>query len=343
VHKSEAFESIQELSQSASVDVASVWTLKELEEVRVNLLGRKEGKLTLLMRRLPELPPEDRPRFGQLANRLKNELSDQIERRRVELEAAQAGVARPRFDLSLPGRRQFLGVQHPITRTTDEIVDIFVRMGFREELGPEIEDDWHNYTALNFKPDHPARDEWAGFYLRNGKMLRSHTSPVQIRVMERQKPPVRIVVPGRCFRPDPFDASHAPVFHQVEGLYVDEGVSMAHLKGTLDRFVREMFGPEVKTRFVPSYFPFTEPSAELACSCMVCQGRGCPTCKRTGWLELMGCGMVHPKVLKNVGYDPERYTGYAFGMGVERTAMVKHRIDDLRLLFENDVRFLRQF
>lgn len=334
---------IAELSQTARAAISQTADVKALEELRISLLGRKDGRLTSLLHKLPEAPIEDRPRIGQLANRLKNELAGLIEQRRSELESASSAVAPPGIDVTLPGRRTRTGSHHLITRTMNEIVDIFVRMGFREELGPEIEDDWHNYTALNFKPDHPARDAWAGFYLDGGYLLRSHTSPVQIRVMERQQPPVRIVAPGRCYRPDPFDASHSPTFHQVEGLYVDEGVSMAHLKGALDLFVREFFGPDVETRLQPSYFPFTEPSAELSASCTICNGKGCPTCKASGWLELAGCGMVHPNVLKNVGYDPERYTGYAFGVGVERFAMIKYRIDDMRLLYENDVRFLNQF
>jgi len=326
----------------AQAAIAAAGNGTDLEALRIRLLGRKEGRLTLVMRRLSELDPADRPRVGQLANRVKNEITAQLEARQANL-GQLVPAASPEFDLTLPGRRRWVGSRHLITQTMEEIVGIFVRMGFQEELGPDIEDDWHNFTALNFKPDHPARDAWAGFYLDGGWLLRSHTSPVQIRVMESRPPPVRIVAPGRCYRPDPFDASHSPVFHQVEGLYVDEGVSMAHLKGTLDQFCREYFGPDVRTRLSPSYFPFTEPSAELAASCVICQGTGCPVCKSSGWVELLGCGMVNPSVLRNVGYDPDRYTGYAFGFGVERFAMIKYRIDDIRLIYENDLRFLRQF
>lgn len=327
----------------AQTAIAAAADEKELEELRVRLLGRKDGRLTSLMRRLPEVDPGERPHVGQLANRVKNEVTSLLESRRQALSQVEATPARPELDVTLPGRRHWRGSKHLITQCLEEIVGILVRLGFQEELGPDIEDDWHNFTALNFKPDHPARDTWAGFYLEGGWLLRSHTSPVQIRVMESRKPPVRIVTAGRCYRPDPFDASHSPVFHQVEGLYVDEGVSMADLKGTLDTFCREFFGPGVRTRLSPSYFPFTEPSAELAASCVICAGKGCPVCKNTGWVELLGCGMVNPGVLGNVGYDPDRYTGYAFGVGVERFAMIKYQIDDIRLFFENDVRFLRQF
>lgn len=317
--------------------------LRALTELRAAVLGRGDGRVTMLLRQIPDLPPEERPRIGRLLNQLKNDLNQLLDRRRVELEQAESSRA-PIPDITLPGRQQWLGTSHLITRTLNELVDILVRCGFQEELGPEIEDDWHNFTALNFKPDHPARDIWAGFYLGNDRLLRSHTSPVQIRVMERQPPPVRIVAPGRCFRPDPFDASgHAPVFHQVEGLYVDEGISLAHLKAILDTLVKEFFGTSVTVRFAPSYFPFTEPSAEISATCAICLGSGCPTCKQSGWLELGGCGMVHPHVLRNVGYDPERYSGYAFGVGVERFAMIKYGIDDIRFLYDNDVRFLRQF
>jgi phenylalanyl-tRNA synthetase alpha chain len=332
------------LAETARPAIARTADPQALEELRISYLGRKEGRLTLILRRLPEVAEEERPRIGQLANRLKTEISALLDQRRAELEHERAAAQAAGPDLTLPGRTHWIGTQHPITRTMAELVGICVRMGFREELGSEIEDDWHNFTALNFKPDHPARDIWAGFYLPGDRLLRSHTSPVQIRVMERRPPPVRIVAPGRCYRPDPFDAAgHAPVFHQVEGLYVDEGVSMAHLKGVLDGLVREFFGPGVVVKFGPSYFPFTEPSAEIAATCAICRGPGCPTCKGTGWLELGGCGMVHPHVLRNVGYDPERYTGYAFGIGVERFAMIKYRIDDIRLFFENDIRFLKQF
>lgn len=332
---------IQELGHTSRQLIEQANSLNELEEVRIRLLGRKEGRLTLLMRRLAQIPAEDRPRLGELANRLKNELTALIDERKSRL----SGIRRlpQQLDVTLPGRSPWVGSEHLITSTMREIGDIFVRLGFREELGPEIEDDWHNYGALNFRPDHPARDTWAGFYLHDGWLLRSHTSPVQIRVMKSQSPPVRIVAPGRCYRPDPFDASHSPNFHQIEGLCIDRSISMAHLKGTLDSFVKDFFGPEVKTRLSPSYFPFTEPSAELSASCTICSGTGCSTCKGSGWLELAGCGMVHPNVLLNVGYDPQYWSGYAFGFGIERLAMIKHRLDDIRLFYENDRRFLQQF
>jgi phenylalanyl-tRNA synthetase alpha chain len=312
-------------------------TSEELEAVRVCYLGRK-GRITEILRGLKSLPVESRRRVGAEANRAKAEILARLESRRQGIRPSEVAV-----DVTLPGRRKFLGHYHPITQTLNEILEILIGMGFKEELGPEIETDYYNFEALNIPKFHPARDMFQSFYLTKDLLLRSHTSPVQIRVMEASSPPVRIVAPGRVYRTDPFDASHSPVFHQVEGLYVDEGVSFTELKGTLTKFCQEMFGSEVGVRFLPSYFPFTEPSAEVAISCIICQGKGCPVCKRTGWLEILGSGMVHPQVFKNVGYDPERYSGFAFGMGVERICMIKHRIDDIRLFYENDLRFLEQF
>jgi len=336
-------EEITKIRQDAELLITSAKSLPELEQIRIKLLGRK-GELTLILRGLSSLPIDARKEIGFLANQTKEQLSVLLESRKVEFEKElETAAAEERIDVTLPGRQLWKGTKHPITQTMNEILEIFMGMGFQEELGPEIETEWYNYDALNFPPDHPARDMIACFQLGNGYLLRSHTSPVQIRVMEKKKPPVRIVAPGRCFRPDAFDASHSPVFYQVEGLYVDEGVSMADLKGTLEVFCKEMFGEKTKARFSPSYFPFTEPSAEVAISCVVCGGSGCKTCKSSGWLEILGSGMVNPKVLENVGYDSVKYTGFAFGMGIERVAMIKYGIDDIRLFYDNDLRFLEQF
>jgi phenylalanyl-tRNA synthetase alpha chain len=334
---------VEALKQDSVQDIKNTKTLEELEAVRIKYLGRK-GLLTNFLKEIGTLAEDERRAQGQSANIAKQKFNELFEQRKAELaqlkEQKEAGI---QIDLTLPGRRQWFGHKHPITQVQQEIVEIFVGMGFEEKLGPEIETEWYNYTALNFPEDHPARDQIACFYLDDKHLLRSHTSPVQIRVMEKQKPPVRIIAPGRVYRPDAFDASHAPVFHQVEGLFVDENVSLAELKGTLEMFCRKMFGENVKVRFTPSYFPFTEPSADIAISCVICDGAGCKTCKNTGWLEILGSGMVHPAVLENVGYDSEKYSGFAFGMGVERVAMVKYRIDDIRLFYENDIRFINQF
>ena len=336
-------EAINRIKQEAETIIAGAKSLQELEQVRVKLLGRK-AELTQILRGLSSLPVSERKEIGLLANQTKDQINSFLETKKTELvQKEDAAAAAERIDVTLPGTKMWQGTKHPITQAMNEILEIFVGMGFQEELGPEIETEWYNYDALNFPPDHPARDLIACFQLSNNYLLRSHTSPVQIRVMEKKKPPIRIVAPGRVFRPDAFDANHSPVFYQVEGLYVDEGVSMADLKGTLEVFCKEMFGEKVKARFSPSYFPFTEPSAEVAISCVMCGGIGCKTCKNTGWLEILGSGMVHPKVLENVGYDSVKYTGYAFGMGVERIAMIKYAIDDIRLFYENDLRFLEQF
>ena len=334
---------IEALKQDSALEIKKTKTLEELEAVRIKYLGRK-GLLTNFLKEIGTLSEDERKVQGRSANVAKQYFNELFEQKKTDLaQLVEQSEAGSQIDLTLPGRKQWLGHKHPITQVQQEIVEIFAGMGFEEKLGPEIETEWYNYTALNFPEDHPARDQIACFYLDDKHLLRSHTSPVQIRVMEKQKPPVRIIAPGRVFRPDAFDASHAPVFHQVEGLYVDENVSLAELKGTLEMFCRKMFGENVKVRFTPSYFPFTEPSADIAISCVICDGAGCKTCKNTGWLEILGSGMVHPAVLENVGYDSEKYSGYAFGMGVERVAMVKYRIDDIRLFYENDIRFINQF
>ena len=324
--------------------VAAAQSSAELERIRVGVLGR-QGELTQLLRSLCTLAPEERPLVGAAANEAKRMLEALLEERLAEaLESERrAQRTRARLDLTLPSRRPARGVLHPLTRVHDEIVAIFAGLGFSVVDGPEVETDYYNFEALNIPRDHPARDMQDTLYLTESTLLRTHTSPVQIRTMLAQKPPVRIIVPGRVFRRDVADASHSPMFHQVEGLAVDRNVTMADLKGTLGLFAREMFGPESRVRFRPSFFPFTEPSAEVDVLCFVCHGQGCRLCKQGGWLEILGSGMVHPQVLKNVGYDPEEVTGWAFGMGIERIAMLKYGIDDLRLFFDNDLRFLRQF
>jgi phenylalanyl-tRNA synthetase alpha chain len=322
--------------------IAGAASLPDLEAVRIALLGRKDGRLTAIMRGLGALPPEARPAAGARANEVKERLTALLDERQQRLEAASAERG-PRVDLTLPGRAAWRGARHPVTLVIDEICDVLAVLGFTRARGPEAETDWYNFTALNTPLDHPAADMHDTFYLSPGVLLRSHTSPVQIRTMQQHQPPIRIVAPGVVYRRDPFDASHAPAFHQLEGLAVDEGITFVDLKATLAAFARGMFGDRARVRFRPSYFPFTEPSAEVDVSCLLCGGGGCSACKGTGWIEIMGAGMVHPTVFEHVGYDPERYTGFAFGMGPGRIAMLRYGIPDIRLLYDSDVRFLEQF
>jgi phenylalanyl-tRNA synthetase alpha chain len=311
-----------------------------LEALRVEYLGRK-GRLTGILRGLGGLAPEARPAVGAEANRVKEALAALVDERIAAL--APREDEGPRVDLTLPGRRLWKGGLHPVTQVIEEVCDIFRDLGFTRVVGPEAETTDYNFTRLNIPLDHPAADMHDTLYLSEGVLLRTHTSPVQARTMERFAPPVRVVVPGKVFRRDPYDASHAPAFEQIEGLAVDEGITFVDFKATISEFVRRFFGPDAKTRFRPSYFPFTEPSAEVDVSCQLCGGSGCSACKGTGWMEIMGAGMVHPNVFRAVGYDPERYTGYAFGMGPGRIAMQRFGIPDIRLLYESDVRFLEQF
>ncbi|MDR0787554.1 MAG: phenylalanine--tRNA ligase subunit alpha [Gemmatimonadota bacterium] len=313
---------------------------EELEKARVEWVGRK-GRLTTILRELGGLSPEDRRLVGAEANRVKEVLNAILEGREAALLGNQGGGEQ--IDLTLPGRARWRGVVHPVTRVVDEICEIFQGLGFARVAGPEVETVEYNFTRLNTPLDHPAADMHDTFYLADGVVLRTHTSPVQARVMEQFKPPVRVIVPGTVYRRDPFDASHAPAFEQLEGLAVDEGITFVDLKATIAEFARRFFGPETRTRFRPSFFPFTEPSAEVDVSCQICNGAGCGACKRTGWMEIMGAGMVDPAVFEAAGYDPERYTGFAFGMGPARIAMQRYRIRDIRMLYENDVRFLEQF
>ena len=311
-----------------------------LEQARVHWLGRKEGRLTAVLRRLGELSAEERPQVGAAANRVKTAISELLEARAAELSTSKELTVE---DHTLPARATWTGARHPVTQVIDDVCAVLRSLGFVRVRGPEAETDWYNFTALNTPLDHPAADMHDTFYLGDGILLRSHTSPVQIRTMQAHEPPIRVVAPGMCYRRDPFDPSHAPAFEQIEGLVVDEGITFVDLRATVAEFARRMFGPGTKVRFRPSFFPFTEPSAEVDVSCTICGGRGCPTCKGTGWLEIMGSGMVDPAVFESVGYDPERYTGFAFGMGPARIAMLRYGIPDIRLLYESDVRFLEQF
>jgi phenylalanyl-tRNA synthetase alpha chain len=335
---------VEAVAGEARAAIEGAASSAELEAIRVRYLGRSGG-LTQILKSLGALSPEERPKVGAAANEAKRELEVLLDARLETTRAAERRRQREseRPDLTLPGRRPARGVVHPLTRVQDEIVRIFAGLGFSVAEGPEIETDAYNFEALNIPRDHPARDMQDTFYLSPETLLRTHTSPVQIRAMRAQKPPVRIICPGTVYRRDVADITHSPMFHQVEGLAVDRGITMADLKGTLTLFAQEMYGPRSKIRFRPSFFPFTEPSAEVDVLCFLCSGTGCRACRQSGWLEILGSGMVHPQVLKNVGYDPEQVTGWAFGMGIERIAMLKYGVDDIRLFFENDLRFLRQF
>jgi len=335
-------EQLRQLRDDALAAIAAAPDADALEAVRVRHLGRK-GRLRGLMAHLPALPADRKPAAGKRANEVKHAITTALERRRDELRGAAAGPVGPRIDITVPGTPKTLGTLHPITQVYDELVEVFARLGFETAYGPEIEDEYHNFDALNIPPDHPSRDGYDTFYLDESRLLRSHTSPVQIRVMAMRQPPIRIVAPGKVFRPDTIDATHYPMFHQLEGLYVDEGVSFADLKACLTMAMQELLGEQTRTRFRPSFFPFTEPSAEVDVSCPFCAGAGCKVCGQSGWIETLGAGMVDPEVFRHVGYDSENYTGFAFGMGIDRIAMLKLGIDDVRLFFENDLRFLRQF
>ncbi len=329
---------LNEVKATIDNELNNIKDPKALESFRIRFLGRK-GVLNALIKELVNLPIEDRKRFGNEINLLKSHLTEILNQKQNEFNKIPA----PKSDQLLPGRMGYVGHRHPLSLIQDEIESFFENLGFVVASGPEIEYDWYNFEALNIPKDHPARDNFSSLYISEELLLRSHTSPVQIRVMEKLKPPIKIICPGRCYRFDPFDPSHSPVFHQVEALYVDKGVSFGELKWLLGEFVKHIFGPKTKYELRPSFFPFTEPSGELAISCSVCQGDGCPVCGNTGWLEMLGCGMVHPQVLKNVKISPKEYSGYALGMGVERVAIIKYLIDDIRVFYNNDMRFLEQF
>jgi len=330
------------LKEQGLAEARQAATLVAVEAVRIKYLGRK-GVLQEVMDNLKSVPPEGRRDFGRCANELKQELTVLLDERKTVLGAAEKAAGQKQFDVTMPGAWRSLGTRHPVTQVIEESIRIFSMLGFTVADGPDIETEYHNFDALNTPADHPSRDTQDTFWLDNKTLLRTQTSPVQIRVMESRKPPIRIIAPGRCYRRDTTDATHSANFHQVEGLYVDRKVSMADLKGDITFFAHQMMGPNVKVRFRPHFFPFTEPSVEYDFSCHVCGGSGCRVCKNSGWVEISGAGMVNPKVFTIVGYDPEAVTGYAFGMGLERIAMIKFGIEDIRLLYDNDVRFLSQF
>lgn len=322
----------------------SVSNLKDIEKIKVEYLGRK-GLVTLLLRRLGELSTQERPKIGQLLNQTKREIEELLKIKTIEIEKLEKNkkLKEESIDVTLPGKKSDRGTIHPINLVLKKTEEIFLSIGFKIEEGPEVELDYYNFEALNIPKDHPARDDQDSFYLNREILLRTHTSPVEIRVMEKQQPPVRIIATGKCYRRDAADSTHSPMFHQIEGLAVDKDITFGDLKGVLTVFVHRMFGEDRKVRFRPGYFPFTEPSAEVDVSCLLCHGKGCRACGYSGWLEIMGAGMTDPAVFNMVGYDPEKYSGFAFGMGVERIAMLKYGINDIRLFFENDLRFLKQF
>ncbi|MCF8095659.1 MAG: phenylalanine--tRNA ligase subunit alpha [Desulfobacteraceae bacterium] len=333
-------EEIEKIRQQALSELKQAQDAESIQELSVRYLGRK-GRVTRFLRNISELPKEERPAAGKRANEVKTELESAFQDALAHLAEKQQEDEQA-IDVSLPGRQPPLGTLHPITRTTRMIARIFERMGFGIAEGPEVESDYYNFEALNIPKNHPARDMQDTFYVSENIVLRTHTSPIQVRYMETHQPPVRIIAPGKVYRCDS-DLTHTPMFNQVEGLLVDKNVSFGDLKGILTAFVHQVFDPQTSLRFRPSFFPFTEPSAEVDIRCVMCRGDGCRVCSDTGWLEVMGCGMVHPAVFENVGYDTDRYSGFAFGMGVERIAMLKYGINDIRMFFENDIRFLRQF
>ena len=336
-------ESLGHIREEVLASLSKVHTEKEITEIRVKTLGRK-GSLTQLLKQLGALPEAERKEIGKRANEIKEALESQIEEALHQLKEREKKEAlkKEKVDITLPGRRIPMGKRHPITQTLDEIVQIFSHLGFEVVEGPEVELDYYNFEALNIPKGHPAREMQATFFISEDVVLRTHTSPVQVRTMEKRRPPIRVICPGAVYRCDS-DPTHSPMFHQVEGLLVDKGITFADLKGVLTVFVHEMFGEETRLRFRPSFFPFTEPSAEVDIECFICGGKGCGVCSNTGWLEILGSGMVDPAVYQFVNYDPEEVTGFAFGMGIERIAMLKFGINDIRLFFNNDLRFLRQF
>lgn len=337
----EMIEKIRSEAESLLTDIKGI---EELEALRVRFLGKK-GEITSVLRGLGSVSPEERPVIGQYANEVREKIENAISAKKEELSKAMRAekLNSEKIDVTMPGKSASQGARHPLSQVQERLNSIFMGMGFSIAEGPEVELDYYNFEALNIPKNHPARDTQDTFYINDDVVLRSQTSPVQVRVMEKQKPPIRIICPGRVFRSDAVDATHSPVFHQMEGLVVDKGVTMGDLRGTLELFIKELYGDEAKIRFRPHHFPFTEPSAEVDVSCFVCGGKGCRVCKNEGFIEILGAGMVHPDVLRRCGIDPEIYSGFAFGIGLERIAMRSYDIDDMRLLYENDLRFLKQF
>ncbi|MCI6693101.1 MULTISPECIES: phenylalanine--tRNA ligase subunit alpha [unclassified Clostridium] len=337
-------EKLISIKESAFNELTNADSSSKLEEIRVKYLGKK-GELTTILRSMGGLSKEERPVVGKLVNEVKKEVEDKIEEKLNIIKEKEKNdkLASEVIDISMPGKKNMIGKRHPLDLTLESMKDIFISMGFTVEEGPEVELDYYNFEALNIPKNHPARSEQDTFYINDNLVLRTQTSPVQIRVMENQAPPIKMIGPGKVYRSDAVDATHSPIFYQMEGLVIDKGVTFADLKGTLELFAKKMFGDKVKTKFRPHHFPFTEPSAEMDATCFVCEGKGCRVCKGSGWIELLGCGMVHPQVLRNCGIDPEVYSGFAFGFGVDRMVMLKYGIDDIRLLYESDMRFLNQF
>lgn len=337
-------EELVKIREDAVLDIKNTTTTSELDAVRVKYLGKK-GSLTMILRGMGSLSNDERPVIGKLGNEVRVEIEEYLEKAFEGLKSKEKSerLSSEIIDISMPGRTIKRGLKHPLTLVLDEVKEIFTGMGFSIVEGPEIELDYYNFEAMNIPKNHPARDVQDTFYINDDVVLRTHTSPMQARYMEKNEPPIKIIVPGRVYRSDTPDASHSPVFTQIEGLVVDEGITMGNLKGTLDIFAKRLFGEDTKTKFRPHHFNFTEPSAEVDVSCTVCRGKGCKVCKGTGWIEILGCGMVHVKVLENCGVNSKKYSGFAFGIGLERIAIIKYGIDDIRLFYENDVRFLNQF
>jgi phenylalanyl-tRNA synthetase alpha chain len=334
-------EKVAQTKQAFTEGLQKAVTLQDLEQVRIKFLARS-GEIAVLFEEMKTVAASEKPALGKALNELRQDAQSQFDAKKILLEQSSKPKEIP-FDLTLPGRPRPIGTKHPVVQVMEEMKRIFISMGFSVETGPEIESDYYNFGALNFAPDHPARDMQDTIFIAEKILLRTHTSPVQIRVMEKQPPPVRAIMPGWAYRNEATSARSLVAFHQIEGLYVDRGVTFSELKGTLVAFAKQFYGSSIKYRFRPSFFPFTEPSAEMDITCFICGGKGCRICKHSGWLEVLGSGMVHPHVFQSVGYDPEKYTGYAFGMGIERTALLRYNIDDIRILYENDVRFLKQF
>jgi len=333
-----------ELIEKAKNIINASQNLKELDEVRVKYLGKK-GEITNLLKNMKNIPADQRPEFGKVVNEMRETIETLIENAKEEKKKAEIEhkLLLESIDVTMPSNKTLRGHKHPINVALDEVKEIFIGMGFKIAEGPEIETVYNNFDALNAPIDHPARSLSDTFYISDTLILRTQTSPIQVRTMKNQEPPIKIIAPGRCFRNDEIDATHSPMFHQIEGLVIDKDITMADLKGTLDQFAKRLFGPETKTKFRPHHFPFTEPSGEVDVSCFKCGGEGCRFCSGSGWIEILGCGMVHPNVLMECGIDPEKYNGFAFGMGLDRITMLKYEIDDIRILFENDTRFIKQF
>jgi phenylalanyl-tRNA synthetase alpha chain len=335
---------LEQIKQKALESIEKAAVSENLENIRVSVLGKK-GELTSILKQMGSLSPEERPKMGALANQIRNQIETELNQKIAKIKEKEQELAlkAEKLDVTMPVHTYNLGNLHPITKVLNELTSIFVGMGFTVVEGPEVEKDYYNFEALNIGKDHPARDTQDTFYITDNILLRTQTSPVQIRTMEKQKPPIRIIAPGRVYRSDAVDATHSPIFHQVEGLVVDKNITMSNLKGTLEIFAKRLYGEDAKVRFRPHHFPFTEPSAEMDIMCFECQGKGCSLCKGEGWIEILGCGMVHPKVLEICNIDPEEYSGFAFGIGLERIVMRRFGINDLRLFYENDLRFLNQF